>query len=72
MASPVAVVLALGPQREAVEAVGGADGPEAIFPPGQDLVDVHLVADVPDELVFGRLKDPVQGDREFDDAEVGA
>ena len=72
MAGPVAVVFALGPQREAIEAIGSADGPEAVFPTGQDFVHVHLVADVPDKLVFGRLKDPVQGDREFNDAEVGA
>ena len=72
MAGPVAVVFALRPEGEAVEAIGGPDGPESVFSAGQDLVDIHLVTDIPNKLVFGRLKDPVQGDGEFNDAEVGA
>ena len=31
---------------------------------------VGLVAGVPQQDVLGRLEDPVQGEREFDDAEV--
>ena len=72
MAGPVAVVFALRPEGEAVEAIGGPDGPESVFSAGQDFVHVHLVTDIPDKLVFGCLEDPVQGDGEFNDAEVGA
>jgi hypothetical protein len=35
-------------------------------------MDVALVADVEDEFVFGGFEDPVEGDGEFDDAEVRA
>ena len=49
----VAVVLALGAQHEAVEAAGLADGCKAVEAAGEDLVNVGLVADVEEELVFG-------------------
>ncbi len=72
VARAVAVVFALGAQAEAVEAVGLADGAEALPPPGQNLVDVDLVADVPDEPVLGGVEDVVEGQGKFDDAEIGA
>ena len=72
MTGPVAVVLTLRPEGEPIEAIGGPDGPESVFSAGQDFVHVHLVTDIPDKLVFGCLEDPVQGDGEFNDAEVGA
>ena len=67
-----AVVLALGAEHEAVEAARLPDGVEAVATAGQQLVDVGLVADVEDEAVGRRIEDPMQGDGELDDAEVGA
>ncbi len=52
VAGAVAVVLAFGAQHEAVEAAGLADGLKAIAAAGEDLVDVGLVADVEEDLVF--------------------
>jgi hypothetical protein len=33
-------------------------------------VDVHLVADVPDDTVAGGIEEAMEDDREFDNAEV--
>ena len=59
-------------KREAVQAVGLADGVKAILAAGENLVDVNLMAHIPDELVLGRAEDVVQGDGQFHDAEIRA
>ena len=71
VAGAVAVVLTLGAQRETVEAAGLADGAQALAAPGQDLVGINLVADVPDEPVLRRVEDVVQCQGEFDYAKIG-
>jgi hypothetical protein len=43
----------------------------ALAAAGEDLVRVGLVADVPDQAVFRRVEDVVQGDGQLDRAEVG-
>ena len=43
-----------------------------VLPPGEQLVDVRLVAGVEDEGVGGRVEDAVDRDRQLDDAEVRA
>jgi hypothetical protein len=43
----------------------------ALAAAGQHLVRIALVADVPDQAVFRRVEDGVQGDGQFDGAEVG-
>ena len=72
VAGAVAVVLALGAEHEAVEAAGLADGVEAVAAAGENLVDVGLVADVKENLVFGRVEDGMKGQGQLDDAQVGA
>ena len=67
----VGIVRALGARGEAAETAGLADGGEAIAAAGEELVRVGLVADVPDDLVLGRVVDVVEGDGQLDDAEVG-
>ena len=42
-----------------------------VTPPGQDLVRVALVADIPDQPVFRRVEDGMEGDGQLDRAEVG-
>ncbi len=68
---PEAVVLAFGPEHEAVEAVGLADGVEPVPAAGEEFVDIGLVADVEDEIVGGSVENGVQGDGQLDHAEVG-
>ena len=65
-------MVAFGAEREAVQAAGLADGAKTVFAAGQQLVDIDLMAHVPDELVLGRGEYLVQGDGEFHHAQVGA
>ena len=67
---PVAVVLALAAQKEAVEPAVLAHGGEAVAATRQDLVNVSLMTDVEEDLVRGGVEDSVKGDGELDDAEV--
>ena len=60
----------------AVEKTAGTPGltqfPEEVAAAArQEFVDVTLMGDVEDELVFGRAERAVEGDGQFDDAEVG-
>ena len=45
---------------------------KTIHPPRDQLVDVGLVPDVPDDPVVGAVERPVQGDGQLDDPEIGA
>jgi hypothetical protein len=72
VARAVGVVLGLGAEQEAVEALVGADGVDAVGAAGEHLVDVALVGDVEDELVVRGGEDPVQRDGQLDHAEVRA
>jgi hypothetical protein len=71
VAGSVAVVLALGAEGEAVQAVGRPDGVEAVLPAGQQLVDIDLMAHVPDEFVLRRGEHAVHGDGQFHDPQIG-
>ena len=66
------VVLRLGAARVAGEPVLLAEVGEGVAAAGDQLVDVGLVAGVPQQQVAGRVEGPVQGQGELDDAEVGA
>ena len=66
------VVAALLARRVAGQAAGLAQLGEALAPPGDELVDVGLVAGVPQDGVGRRLEDAVQGERQLDGAEVRA
>ncbi len=68
----VAIVLAFSAQGETVQAAGGADRVKAVFPAGEQLVDIALMAHVPDKLVFGRVENAVQGDSQFHHTQVRA
>ena len=67
-----AIVLALGAQREAVQAIRLADRAEPVFAAGQNFMDVNLVAHVPDKFILGRRENFVQGDGQLDHAKVRA
>ena len=64
------VVLGLGAARVAGQAALGAQ-PGEVVPAGEQLVHVGLVPGVEDHGVARRVEDPVDGDGELDDAEVG-
>ena len=64
------VVLGLGPAGVARQPAGLAELVEAVAPAGDELVDVGLVAGVPQDDVAGRVEHPMEGERELDDAEV--
>ena len=68
---PVAIVLAFAPEKKAVQSFVLPDGRKPRTPSGQELVDIALVADVENEFVPRSLEDPVQGNAELDDPEVG-
>ena len=72
MAGAHDVVLGLGDRAERREAAVLADRVEPLAAAGEDLVRVGLVADVPEDLVAGRVEQAVQRDRELAGAEVGA
>ncbi len=65
------VVFALGAFGEARETAALPERANTLAPPGQDLMRIGLMADVPDQSIARRVEDIVQGDREFDDAESG-
>ena len=66
------VVLGLRPARVARQPAGLAELLEAGPAPGDDLVDVRLVAGVPQHGVGGGVEHPVQREGELDGTEVGA
>src|SRR5262245_53834616 len=70
MSSAVAIMLPFGAHRKATQAACAADSGKTSFAPGEKFVDIAFVADIPDEFVFRRAEDIVQGDRQFDNAEV--
>ena len=62
MTGTVAIVFALAAQKKPVESFVLADRREALPPAGQQLVDIALVADIKNDFVLRRLKNPVQRD----------
>ena len=67
-----AVMRTFASQGEAVQTTGLTDGMEAVLAARQNLVDINLVADIPDEFVFRRFKNMVQRQGQLDDAESRA
>ena len=65
------VVFALRARRERREAAALLDGPQQVPAPGEHLVGIRLVADVPNEPIVGGVEYVMQGDREFHGAEAG-
>ena len=64
------VVLALGAAGVAGDTALRTQRLEPLVAPGEQLVRVALVADVPDQLVAGRVEDAVQREGQLDHAEV--
>ena len=62
---PEGVILAFAAAQEAARSIGALDPREPLPPPGQRLVPVGLMADVPDQPVPRRIEEMVQRDREL-------
>ena len=72
MAGAKRVVFAFGAAREAREAAALPQRADAVAPPGQDLVRIGLVADVPDQSIVRRVEHVVQRDSQLDHPEPRA
>ena len=57
---------------EAGETAMLALGVKAVPPAGNDLVGIGLMADIPDEAVYGRVETVVERQGQFDSTEVGS
>ena len=57
------------PLGKATQPILLAQAGHTVAPAGQDLVRIALVANVPDQLVAGRIKNGVDRDGEFDDTQ---
>ena len=66
------VVFALAALGEAAQAAALAQRADAVAPPGQDLVRIALVADVPDQPVARRVEDIMDRGGQLDHAEPRA
>ena len=64
------VVFAFAAFGETGEAAELAHGVHTVFAAGEDFVGVALVADIPNQMVVRRVVNVMQGDGEFDRAEV--
>src|SRR5580704_13043161 len=70
MPGAVAVVRTFSPQHEAIQAAWRADGVELFAASGKQFMDIRLVADVENKMVFRRVKNVVHGERQLDYPEV--
>ena len=58
------VVIAFRPLGNAAQAALLPQGPHLVPPPGDDLVRIALLADIPDQLVEGRVEDGMNRHRQ--------
>ena len=72
MRSAERIIRAFRALGEARQPVLHAQGADAVAAPGEDLVRIGLVADVPDDLVARRVEHVVQRHRQLDDAQSRA
>ncbi len=66
------IVVAFGALGETTQSAAGAQRADAVAAPGQDLVRIGLVADVPDQTVARGIEDVMDRRGQLDDAEAGA
>ena len=71
MAGAESVVFALGALGKTGDAAELAQGGHGLAPPGQNLVRIGLVADIPHQPVVRRVEHVVQGDGQLHRTQVG-
>ena len=72
VAGAVTIMRAFTAQGKAAQSPGGANRMKAILAPGQQLMHIALMADIPDEFILGRRKRMMKREGQLDDAEIGA
>jgi hypothetical protein len=65
-------MLAFGSESKTIQTIRGSDGIETFLSPCEELVNVGLVAYVPDKLVMGRAETAVQSNAQFHYSQVWA
>jgi len=65
------VVFAFGATRETGNAIELTQRAHLVATAGQNLVRIRLMADVPDDAVFRRIENVMQGNRQFDRPQIG-
>ncbi len=71
MPSAVTIVRALAAQHKAIQPTGSAYGVELLPASGEQFVNVSLMADIKQKVVFRCVEDIVQGDGQLNNTEVG-
>src|SRR6185312_4175625 len=66
------IVIALAAFGETRKPAAGAQRADAVAAPGQDLVRIGLMADVPDQAIARGVEDVMDGGGEFHDAQASA
>ncbi len=66
------IVFALGALGEPRQAAAPAQGPDPVAPPGENLVRIGLVANVPNQPVVRRIENIMKGNRKLDNAKPRA
>ena len=64
------VVFGLAAFGETRQAAVAAHGVHPFFAAGEDFVRIALMADIPNQMVFGRVIHIVQGDGQLDRAQI--
>ena len=64
------VVFGFAALGEARQTTVAAHGVHLVFAAGEDFVRIALVSDIPHQLVFGRVVNVVQRNRQFDRAQI--
>ena len=64
------IIFALGALGEAGKTASCAQSPNPVPPPGQNLVRIALMPDIPDQPVFGRVENIMDGRRQLHDAQT--
>ena len=71
MAYPESIIFALTPFGESAQAIIFTIAGKLIAATGKDLMTISLVTHVPYQLVIGRIKNVVQGNRQLDNTKAG-
>ena len=66
-----AIAFAFLSPRESTDPARLAEGFKLCRTPGKELMDIALMSDVPDNMVAGAVKYPMNGDGQFHHAEIG-
>ncbi len=63
------VVITLFAFRKTADTIELSQGMKIVISTGQKLMSIRLMTNIPDNLVLGRIEDPMQSDREFNNAQ---